>query len=61
MYKNDLFLPLKIGVAAGLGSALFQSLLGGLDNIDYLRATTVGAIATVVFFFFRIAGNKKDN
>ena len=61
MLKTKLVSSLKIGVAAGLGSALFQASLGGIDNVDYFRATTIGVVATLVFFLFRIGSSKKSS
>lgn len=61
MLKPKLISSLKIGVAAGVGSALFQALIGGIGDIDYFRATTIGVVVVLVFFLFRIYSSQEKS
>lgn len=59
MSKTKLVSCLKIGFAAGLSSVLFQALLDGINDINYFRATTIGAVVALLFFLFRVGSSEK--
>lgn len=61
MLKTKLISSLKIGVTAGLATALFEALLGGIDNVDYFHATFVGVVVTIVFFLFRLGSSENSS
>lgn len=61
MPKTSLISSLQIGVGAGLGSVLFQAIQNGINDIDYFRAITVGAVVALVVSFVRIGFSKKSS
>ena len=58
--RTKLVSSLQIGAGASVGSALFQALPGGIDNIDYYRAITVGVVVTIVFLLIRAGSSQKE-